>query len=326
MKDFWKKLKKPIMVQAPMSGVTDQAFRLMLVKYGSPDVFWTEFICASALFSPKAQKYCFDVLKFSKKERPIVAQIFGANLKELEKASQIVAGLGFDGIDINMGCPDRNVEKQGAGSALIKNPEQAVKVIRAVKKGAHSAGSGQADLPVSVKTRLGYSENEIKKWIPIILKENVSAITVHFRSAKQAYAPPARWELAKELIELRNKYAPETLLIGNGDVQSLKHALQLVKETGLDGIMIGRAVLGNPWFFSDKNPSLKQKLKAIIEHAGLLGPEKHWDTIKKHFHAYCKNFVGAKELREQLMKTKNASQAKEAVKNFIKDYKLRYNK
>lgn len=321
---FWKKLKKPIMLQAPMSGVTDQAFRLMLCKYGKPDVFFTEFISASALFSPKAQKYCFDVLKFSKGERPIVAQIFGADLKELEKASQIVARLGFDGIDINMGCPDRNVEKQGAGSALIKNPEQAVKVIRAVKKGA-------GKLPISVKTRLGYNENEIKKWIPIILKENISALTVHFRTTKQGYAPPAHWELAKELVLLRNKYARETLLIGNGDVRSLKHANKLAEETGLDGIMIGRAVLGNPWFFTpqcdparggiDKIPSLKQILKAIIEHAELLGPEKHWDTIKKHFHAYCKNFVGAKDLRDQLMKTKNATETKEVVKKFVKKIK-----
>ena len=343
MKNFWKKLSRhsgippaggkrpalpagrPIMVQAPMSGVTDQAFRLMLAKYGKPDVFWTEFISASALFSPKAQKYCLDVLKFSKGERPIVAQIFGANLDELEKASQIIAKLGFDGIDINMGCPDRNVEKQGAGSALIKNPEQAVEVIRAVKRGSKG-------LPVSVKTRLGYNQNEIKEWIPVILKEQVAVLTVHFRTKKEAYAPPAHWELAKELASLRNKYAPETLLIGNGDVKSLKHALELAEETGLDGIMIGRAVLGNPWFFTpqcdpelggiDKNPITKQKLKAIIEHSELLGKEKHWDTIKKHFHAYCKNFVGSKELRDKLMKTKSAKEAKEAVKKFIKDHNL----
>src|SRR3989339_1008081 len=318
MKNFWgkfKKNKRPIMVQAPMSGVSDQAFRLMFAKYGSPDVFWTEVISASALFSSKAQKYCFDVLKFSKKERPIVAQIFGANLEELEKAAKVIAKLGFDGIDINMGCPNRNVEKQGAGSALIKNSEQAVKVIRAVKKGA-------GKLPISVKTRIGYNKNEIADWIPVILKENVSVLTVHFRTTTQAYAPPAHWELAKELVELRNKYAPETLLIGNGDVKSLKHAMKLVKETGLDGIMIGRAVLGNPWFYVDKKPTLLEILNAIIQHSELLGKEKHWDSIKKHFHAYCKNFIGSKDLRNSLMKTKNAKEAKEVVKKFIKNYKI----
>src|SRR3989339_891995 len=259
MKNFWgkfKKNKRPIMVQAPMSGVSDQAFRLMFAKYGSPDVFWTEFISASALFSPKAQKYCFDVLKFSKKERPIVAQIFGANLEELEKAAKVIAKLGFDGIDINMGCPNRNVEKQGAGSALIKNSEQAVKVIRAVKKGA-------GKLAISVKTRIGYNKNEIADWIPVILK-----------------------------------------------------------ETGLDGIMIGRAVLGNPWFYVDKKPTLLEILNAIIQHSELLGKEKHWDSIKKHFHAYCKNFIGSKDLRNSLMKTKNAKEAKEVVKKFIKNYKI----
>ena len=325
MKNFWEKLSakgRTIMVQAPMSGVSDQAFRLMLAKYGAPDVFFTEFISASALFSSKAQKYCFDVLKFSPGERPIVAQIFGSDVVEMEKAAQIVAKLGFDGIDINMGCPDRNVEKQGAGSALIKNPDHAVKVIRAVKKGAHSTGSGQANLPVSVKTRIGYNKDEIKEWIPIILKENISALTVHLRSAKQAYSPPAYWELAKELVGLGNKYTPETLLIGNGDVKSLKHAIKLAKETGLDGIMIGRALVGNPWFFVDKKPELSEILNAIIEHAELLGKEKHWDSIKKHFHAYCKNFVGSKDLRDSLMKTKSAKEAKQAVNKFIKDYKI----
>lgn len=326
MKDFWKKLKKPIMVQAPMSGVSDKAFRLMLLKYGKPDVFFTEFISSSALFSskPQAQKYCYNVLRFSKKERPIVAQIFGANLEEMEKASEIISKLGFNGIDINMGCPDRNVEKQGAGSALIKNPDLAIKIIKAVKRGANN-------LPISVKTRIGYNRNEIKKWIPLILKENISALTVHFRTKKEGYTPPARWDLAKEIIEFRNKYAPETLLIGNGDVQSLKHALELIEKTKLDGVMIGRALLGNPWFFKPKNNSVNSKiknseiklhLKVILEHTKLLGPEKHFDTIKKHFHAYTKGFVGSSQLRDSLMKTKNKKEVKEVVKNFIKDYKL----
>ena len=326
MKDFWKKLKKPIMVQAPMSGVTDRAFRLMLLKYGKPDVFFTEFISASALFSPKAQKYCYDVLKFSSKERPIVAQIFGANLKEMEKASQIIASLGFDGIDINMGCPDRNVEKQGAGSALIKNPDLAVKVIKAVKKGA-------GNLPTSVKTRIGYNKNEIKQWIPTILKENISVLTVHLRTKKEGYTLPAHFELSKELIELRNKYAPQTLLIGNGDVKSLKDGLRIAKETKLDGIMIGRALLGNPWFFKPQNnpisgkikeSSLKLRLKVIIEHIELLGEEKHFESIKKHFHAYAKGFLGSSKLRDSLMRTKNKIQAKEVIKKFIKDYKLSF--
>lgn len=300
------------MVMAPMSGVTDEAFRLMFLKYGKPSVFWTEFISASALFSPKGRKYCLNVLKFNKKERPIVAQIFGSNSVEIEKACEAVADLGFDGIDINMGCPDKDVEKQGAGSDLIKNPDIAVQVIRAAKKGAKG-------LPISVKTRIGYDENEIKNWIPIILKENISALTIHFRTRSEFYKPPAHWELAKEIVALRNKYAPKTLIIGNGDVKTLAQAHKLAKETGVDGVMIGRAVMGNPWFFSKKIPTIKQKLKAITEHAKNFKSEKHFDIIKKHFCAYARGFNGAAELREQLMKVKDYKETKKVIDNFLKN-------
>lgn len=313
-KSFWQKLKRPFFVLAPMSGVTDQSCRLMFVKYGKPDVFFTEFISASALFcdNKNARKYCLQVLKFSKKEKPIVAQIFGSNTLQIEKACQIIVSLGFDGIDINMGCPDRNVEKQGAGSALIKNPKLAQEIIRSAKKAS-------AGLPISVKTRIGYNKNELDSWIPVLLKENISALTVHFRTKAQGYGPSANWELTKDLVSLRNKYAPQTLLLGNGDVKSLAEAKTLANKYNIDGIMIGRAVLGNPWFFTNKNPSLKQKLKAIIEHTELLPDTKHFDSIKKHFHAYTKNFYNCKDLKDSLMKSKDAKQVKEAVKEFIKN-------
>lgn len=183
------------MVVAPMSGVTDEAFRLMFLKYGKPDVFWTEFISAAALLSPKGRKYCLDTLKFSPKERPIVAQIFGADPVQIEKACEAVAELGFDGIDINMGCPDRDIEKQGAGSALIKDFDLAKAAIRAAKKGAKG-------LPVSVKTRIGYNKEQIDEWILALLKENIAALTVHFRTRKELSMPPAHWELAPKIVKL----------------------------------------------------------------------------------------------------------------------------
>ena len=302
-----------------MSGVTDEAFRLMFLKYGKPDVFWTEFISAAALVSPKGRKYCLNVLKFKKPaksqkafrrarqnaqsafvgERPIVAQIFGSNPVEIEKACQVVADLGFDGIDINMGCPDKDIEKQGAGSALIKNPDLAKEIIRAAKRGAKN-------LPISVKTRLGYAKNEIKTWIPALLEENISALTIHFRTRNEFYLSPAHWELAEEIVNLKNEISPKTIIIGNGDVKTLEQAHKLVKETGVDGVMIGRAVLGNPWFFTDHLPTTKERLKAVIEHAKLYdkfgGP---FDAVKKHLHAYVKSFEGARELREKLMATKS---------------------
>jgi nifR3 family TIM-barrel protein len=306
--NFWKKLKKPVMALAPMSGVTDEPFRLMLLKLGRPDVFWTEFVSADGLFS-KGREYCLELLKFSPKERPIVAQLFGGNPEYFEKAAKVAAELGFDGIDINMGCPDSDIEKRGGGAALIKNPALAKEIIRVTKKGA-------GKIPVSVKTRIGYDKKEIAKWIPALLEENIIALTVHFRTRNEMYREKAHWELAEKVVKLRDKYAPETLILGNGDVESLEQARKLVKETGLDGIMIGRGVLKNPWFFSERSPTVKERLSAVLEHAKIFDGE-NFDAIKKYFHAYVKNFVGAKELREQLMKVKNAPEAKKIIKNFI---------
>jgi nifR3 family TIM-barrel protein len=324
---FWEKLKKPIMSMAPMSGISDEAFRLMFLKYGRPDVFWTEFVSVDGLVSEKGRDYCLNVLKHDKREKPIVAQIFGSNPLHFEKSAKIIADLGFDGVDINMGCPDRDIEKNGGGAVLIKNPELAKEIIRATKKGAPS-------LPVSVKTRIGYDKNEIKKWIPLLLEENISALTVHFRTRKELLAPLTHWELAKEIVKLRDKISPKTLIFGNGDVKSLKQAKKLVEKTGLDGIMIGRGLLGNVWFFSEKTPTISQRLNAIIEHAEILenfhkkdidknGCYKQFDGIKKHFHAYTKGFRGAKELREKLMKTKNTSQAVEICKRAIENDKIK---
>ena len=306
---------------APMSGITDEAFRLISLKCGSPDVFWTEFVSADGLFS-RGRDYCLDILKFSPKERPIVAQIFGSEPLYFEKAAREISGLGFDGIDINMGCPDRDIEKQGGGAALIKNSVLAKEIIRATKKGA-------GKIPVSVKTRIGYGKNEIDKWIRAILEENIAALTVHLRTKKEMSAPPAHWELAKEIIKLRDFYAPPTLILGNGDVKSLAQANILIRKTGLDGIMIGRGIIGDPWFFSDKEPSIKERLDVIIEHAEIFenfhkeeiekkGYCKQFDSMKKHFHSYAKGFNGAKELRDQLMKVKSAAETKKVIESFQK--------
>lgn len=324
---FWKKIKKPILTIAPMSGVTDEPFRLMFLKYGKPAFFWTEFISIDALCSKKGRNYCLRVLNFFSKERPIIAQIFGSDPKLFEKAAKEIKALGFDGIDINMGCPDRDIEKQGAGASLIKNPKLAKEIIRATIKGAQS---GLKKIPVSVKTRIGYDKNEIKKWIPVLLKENIAVLTIHFRTRNELYLAPAHWELAKEVVALRNKYAFKTLILGNGDVKSLEEAKQLIKETGLDGIAIGRGVLGNPWFFSSKIPNIQQRLRAIVEHAKIFDNShkdeinnkkyyKKFASIKKHFHAYTKGFRGAKELRDSLMKVKDTAETKKVINDFLKN-------
>lgn len=316
--NFWKKIaprgtrKQPIMAIAPMSGVTDQAFRLMFSKYGKPDVFWTEFVPVAGFLS-KGKAHCLKVLKFFPAERPIVAQVFGADPLEFEKAAAIIADLGFDGIDINMGCPDKDVEKKGGGAALIKNPNLAKEIIRATKRGA-------GKIPVSVKTRIGYDKNQISEWIPALFSEDLAALTVHFRTRNELYGVPAKWELAKEVVKLRDRIAKNTLILGNGDVKSFLDAQKLAKTTRLDGIMIGRGVLGNPWFFSKHEPSVLERLNAIVEHAEIfekLNDGKQFETLKKHFHAYAKGFNGARDLRDSLMKVNNARETKKIIADFL---------
>ncbi len=318
IKGFWGKLKKPIMVLAPMANVTDCAFRRLIAKYGKPDVMWTEFVSCDGLMS-KGREHLMIDFKYDESERPIVAQIFGSRADNFFKTAQLIKELGFDGIDINMGCPDRNVEKQGAGACMIKNPELAKEVILATIAGA-------PDLPVSVKTRIGYSKNTLAEWLPVLLSTNVAAITIHARTRKEMSLVPARWEHIKEAVEIRNTIqtgADKTLILGNGDVKDLADAYQKVEETGCDGAMIGRGIFGNPWLFNKdligKEITVEQKLKVMIEHTylfeKLLTGHKDFNIMKKHYKAYVNGFDKAKELRIELMENAVDASAVEKITN-----------
>ena len=334
MKNFWKNLKKPFFALAPMYDVTDSAFRQVIAKYGKPDVFFTEFVSADGLASDKGREKLKRELYFTKAERPIVAQIFGAKPATIKIAAEIVAEMGFDGLDINMGCPDRAVIKQGAGTALIKNPKLAVAIIQAAKEGA-------PNLPISVKTRIGYSGiDELENWTKTLLKAMPTAITFHLRTMKEMSLVPAHWDLIKIPVALAKGMG--TLIIGNGDVDSIKDGLAKAKEYSVDGIMIGREILGNPWLFANlaqaklgcqiehpvpnpgqdagtnspslisrsacpsdllglgwsgrKDISLKEKLQILVEHAKLF--EKLYGqtlTNKKLFGGHTKNFAVMKK-------------------------------
>lgn len=235
--------KKPFFCVAPMADVTDAAFRRLIAKHGKPDVMWTEFVSANGLVSA-GRKVLERDLEYAEIERPIVAQLFTADPDTMEKAARLCAELGFDGIDINMGCPDKTIEKQGAGAAMIKTPEIAVQIIAAAKRGAGT-------VPVSVKTRIGYNAVQINEWIPLLLKQDLAALTVHVRTRKELSKVPAQWEYLKEVVKLRNELAPQTVIIGNGDVTSLADGKARARATGADGIMVGRALFGNPWFFDE---------------------------------------------------------------------------
>lgn len=315
--NFWQDIKnkqqKPIMVLAPMADVTDPAFRRIIAKYGKPPVMWTEFVSADGLFLGGFDHLIKD-LAFTKKEKPIVAQFFTSKPEMMEKAARLAKELGFDGVDINMGCPDRGVEKQGAGAALIKNPKLAKELILAAKRGA-------GDLPVSVKTRIGYNKNELERWLPELLSVEPAVITIHARTRKEMSLVPARWEHVKRAVEIRDELGKETLIFGNGDVFDLDDAKEKVKETGCDGAMLGRAIFGNPWLFSGKkNISTKEKLKVLVEHTKLFEKilsHKNFSIMKKHYKAYVTGFDGAKELRIKLMDAKDANEVENIIKSYI---------
>lgn len=326
MKNFWEKLNRPFFVLAPMLDVTDTAFRQIIAKYGKPDVFWTEFVAVDGLCSDKGrEKLKQNLLQFNKSERPIVAQLFGSKPRNFEKSAKIIATLGFDGIDINMGCPQKNILKQGAGAELIKHPELAKEIIKATKRGA-------GGLPVSVKTRIGYNKNEIETWISIILEEEPAILIIHGRTKKEMSKVSAHWDLIKEVREIRDKMKSKTLIIGNGDVLNLRDAEEKAKETGVDGIMVGRGIFGNPWLFNESVQVVakKDKLKVALEHTKLFektfgenkknlklfkgkGRAKNFALMKKHYKAYINGFEGAKELRIKLMEAENSKEAEKII-------------
>ncbi len=323
--NFWKKLPKPFFVLAPMADVTDAAFRRLIASYGKPDVTWTEFVSADGLAHDTARPKLLIDLMYTEAERPIVAQLFGSNPDNMRTAAQLCAELGFDGIDINMGCPDKSIEKQGAGAAMIKNPESAVAIIRAAKQGTKDAGR---ELPISVKTRIGYNKNQINEWIPVLLAEDIAALTIHARTRKEMSLVPARWEHVREVVEIRNKMNKDTLIIGNGDAQSIEDAKEKIKQTGADGVMLGRAIFGNPWLFanfdSKEKLTIPEKLRVMVEHTklfeALLGGHKNFAIMKKHYKAYVNGFDGAKELRMELMEKSSAEEIERSVSKFISEH------
>jgi nifR3 family TIM-barrel protein len=311
--NFWQSLHKPFLVMAPMADVTDPAFRALIAKYGKPAVTWTEFVSADGLYYtrevkkiPDAENPLMRDLQFTEAERPIVAQIFSSKPEMIAYAAQLVEALGFDGVDINMGCPDSSIEKQGAGACLIKTPELAVALVRAAQ--------AATALPVSVKTRIGYNTVEIDSWIPAILAAAPAALTVHLRTRKEMSLVPAHWHVMAQIVALRDQYAPGTPLIGNGDVTTRAEAEQHIAMSGCDGVMIGRGMFGNPWVFAGRRSEdtpLEDKLTALLELAHAfegLRPAKHFPILKKHIKAFVHGFDGAAELRAKLMETNSVAE------------------
>ena len=375
--NFWQNLKKPIMVLAPLADVTDPAFRCIIAKYGKPDVMWTEFVSADGLFLSPVREYCEKFLNkeitkkeleelsngiggsalikdlaFTESERPIVAQFFTSKPEMMEKAAELACDLGFDGIDINMGCPDKSVEKQGSGAAHIRDFKHAQEIILATKRGVQRSmekGQTQGETsqprstsalgrPVSVKTRVGYNNNQLEEWLPALLEVEPAVVTIHARTRKEMSNVPARWEHIKRAVEIRNNFVnsegkkSQTLIFGNGDVTDTDDARKKCQETGCDGVMLGRAIFGNPWLFADSQElplnasssrtvlGIRDKLRVMVEHTKLfeeLLPHKSFAIMKKHYKAYVTGWDGAKELRMKLMEAKDANEVENITTCFL---------
>ena len=313
MNNFWDQLPKPFFVLAPMEAVTDVVFRHVVAKAGRPDIFFTEFTNAASYVSENGHHSTRGRLTFTADEQPMVAQIWGNNPEHFEIMAKGLAQQGFMGIDINMGCPDRAVVKQGSGAALCENPELANQLIAAAKKGG---------LPVSVKVRLGMSRlDEWEPWLTNILEQDIVNLTVHLRTRKEMSKVPAHFELIPEIKALRDRIAPRTLLTINGDITDREHGLELAKTYGIDGIMIGRGIFKNPYAFSltKKQVSKKELLDLLHLHLDLfdtysteLEPRK-FEPLKRFFKIYVNSFDGAAELREKLMHTKNTDEVRSLI-------------
>lgn len=297
-----------------MAGATDTVFRQILSDIGKPDVMMTEFLCVDQMYS-HGSKVISQLLEYSEKERPIIAQIWGTTPELFYFASQMIVKFGFDGVDINMGCPEKSVVKQGACSALIDNPDLAKEIIKATKDGV--AGK----IPVSVKTRVGFKKIVTESWTKLLLSEGIAALTVHGRTTKEMSKVPCHWNEIGKVVKIRDEMGIDTLIIGNGDVMSLDEVDKRVEEFGVDGVMIGRGVFADPYIFNpnetifDKTP--KEKIKLMRKHVMLYkeawGDKKNYSELKRFYKIYINGFPGAAKLRDKLMKTNGYEEVLELI-------------
>jgi tRNA-dihydrouridine synthase len=297
-----------------MEAVTDVVFRHVVASAAQPDIFFTEFTNASSYCSPQGAHSTRGRLAFTEDEHPMVAQIWGNKPEQFSQMAKGLAEMGYMGIDINMGCPDKAVVKGGSGSALIKQPELAAELIAAAKEGG---------LPVSVKTRLGYSNtDEWEDWLTHLLKQDIVNLTVHLRTRKEMSKVDAHFEMIPEIKKLRDEIAPHTLLTINGDIRDRKHGEELVEKYGVDGIMIGRGIFTNPYAFETTPQThrreellglLRLQLDLHDKYSEELG-ERKFEPLKRFFKIYVREFDGASELREKLMHTKTTDEARQLLK------------
>ncbi len=315
MSGFWKSDNGPVFSLAPMEDVTDTVFRETVMTMTAPGrlhLMMTEFSSVEGLNHPVGRLRVAERLVVNESERKLlkelniklVAQIWGLNPEIYNKVAQwITEEYDFDGIDINMGCPVKKVVKIGACSALINQPERAAEIIHAVKSATH--------LPVSVKTRTGISRHETERWIPFLLEQSPAAITLHGRTQKMQSEGIADWNQMALAIKLRNSMGLSTPIHGNGDILSVGHGVQKALETGVDGIMVGRGIFHNPWFFSPERTEvpMNERIEKLLFHTRIFEQtwqgKKNFNILKRFYKIYLNSFPGASQMRADIMETKD---------------------
>ena len=314
--NIWEKISEsPFVALAPMDDVTDVVFRRLVHELAPADVYFTEFASVEG-FCSAGRQAIERRLHLHENEGPVVAQIWGTTPEYFREMAAELAKRGFAGIDINMGCPVRDIIKNGGCSALINTPELAAEIIAAAKEGA-------GDLPVSVKTRLGWSKPEIREWLGFLMQQDIAALTVHLRTVKEMSKVDAHWELASEVVTVRDELAPGLVLMGNGDVENRQEAEQRIAESGLDGVMIGRGIFHNPWAFEREitEHTVEERLAALTRHLDIFEAtwqdgEKRFDPLKRFFKIYVQGFDGAAQLRAKLMDCKTIVEVRSTLNTY----------
>jgi tRNA-dihydrouridine synthase B len=344
---FWQKLAEPIIGLSPMDGVTDFPFRHITKKYGNPDIIYTEFASVEGICH-NAKQLLRDFL-YDETQRPIIAQVYGTTPKFFRQTAVILCEMGFDGIDINMGCPAKNVAHSGAGAALIKTPKLAQEIIKETKAGIQDWLNGMTSrdcpdispeiaeevqkrhselpteyqqrrlLPVSVKTRIGYEAPVINEWISTLVESDLATIALHGRTLKQHYGGQASWEAIGQAAEI--VHTTSTLILGNGDIKSLEDAHEKIRTFKTDGALLGRATMGNPMIFQ-KSTLQKPALDIALEHAQLF--EKTYQShekynflpMRKHLGWYVHDIPNAAQIRQEIYKSNNSVEFQAILKKF----------
>ncbi len=281
-----------------MEDVSDFPFRQVLLKIGKPDVFFTEFVNVDGLTSKKGMNHVSHRLEKSKEQEPTLLQLWGNNPEKFVESVKLVKDSNFQGININLGCPVKKVMKVGCGSALIGNYDVVERIVKSIQ-------DLSIDVPISVKTRIGLEKFD-EKWISFLLKLKLNEIFIHSRTAKQVFSGNADWKAINEVVNLKNVLCPKTKIVGNGDVKTIKQANEFVEKYKVDGIMIGREVMKNPWVFSERIPEKKERLETLLFHMQEMEkfikkfPDKGWQSIKKFYHGYLREDEELVSLRKEL--------------------------